>query len=295
MRYLVFTGFLNSMLPYATTSSIPSLLPPSHRYFSMLKSQKVNLVPESEFHNRDERVKAQQSEGEAKTSGPVRSEAAATNGVVTSASSEDKPSKAAAKGKAKEEKTPKAKPEENKVKARESPGAEVVAAGSAAAGVAKDKKHKEGSPPVSFSLAKVRQEAAAMASAEKTTAKTSREKTAGGGGGGGEGKDGHAARDGTAAVVMIAMATVTMGAPLSRNCRLVPPAGKQLRVRSPSGHNGPATSPGRAGQRRQHGGSGTSSPVEVAVEKGIMAVGGHVGRHAVQSALPVVVVVSYCI
>lgn len=36
-------------------------------YAGMLKTHKLNLVPESDFHNREERVKAQQSESESKT------------------------------------------------------------------------------------------------------------------------------------------------------------------------------------------------------------------------------------
>ena len=39
-----------------------------HRYAGMLKSHKQNLVPESDFHIREERVKAQKTEGETSTS-----------------------------------------------------------------------------------------------------------------------------------------------------------------------------------------------------------------------------------
>ena len=237
------------IFPLSPTQSFFLTSPPPLSYFSMLKTQKANLVPESEFHNREERVKAQQSEGEAKPTSTSKSETVASNGIAGPA--EEKPAKVP-KGKAKEEKTPKGKSDEVKVRARETAGPEPAA---------KEKRHKEESP----SLPKAKQEAAVP---EKPSVRTPREKTASAGGG-----KGSVTKDGVATVATVTVA----GSPGQRE---LPPTAK-VGLKSPLGLNGPTTaSPGRTGQRRQH--SGTVSPVDGASEKGLCCHGDgwHVGKGA---------------
>ena len=66
----------------------------SFRYAGMLKTHKPNLVPESEFHNREERVKAQQSESENKVSISSKPQEREKEGSVE-ATKEDKQGKSA--------------------------------------------------------------------------------------------------------------------------------------------------------------------------------------------------------
>ena len=198
-------------------------IPLLRSYAGMLKNQKQNLVPEAEFHNREERVKHQQSD-ETKTTAVVKEKDIETpkEDKQTKSSSKPEESKGAA--------TPKVKLEESK--SSSSTGKEQVSA----SGGAKEEKRKEGGGKTE-AKASTPSEKGKSVSKERGSEKK------------GEGKEGGALEQNEQAEQEVSStakaattATKTAGSPLI--------------------HNGPvASSPTKAVQRRQHSGD-SGSPDE---------------------------------
>ena len=224
-------------------------------YAGMLKNHKQNLVPEAEFHNREERLKSQQTETESKS---IAAKSQEKEGTTSEAVKEERAAKVAKPKATTDAKSAEAATALSKVKSEESKppssSSREQGGGESTSSKGSSQKEKEKAKDGGKAEAKGRSSMERERSESKERGSSEREKERG------EkkatGKEGTEEQDGALTAGVTADHEQSISSTAKAAAVLTRPG------KSPSAHNGPVeegSSPARVGQRRQHAGDTDSS------------------------------------